>query len=392
MDKKNQSLINLKKTLALEKPDKIPTMIAVQGWAYAYAGVTRQEILDDPVKCAELSTKYLDDLNVDIAAFNEIAIGPLQALKSKSYLWAPDGCTITHAQAIDDYFGPEYYAQFIENPNGFLSETALKKRIPAFQLTKQEAMECLKEAGRKFKVQAYTNQLILQKFEEKGIMNLFGGEAPLFMSPFTQIFDFFRGITGALTDLRRRPETVKEACDALMKQTALIQHYQTDVEAIKASFVDKMFPFGVSILNAECFLAPKEFEKQYMAYFKEYIGPYLEAGVKYAIIGEGSILKVADQFADLPKGSIMLLLGTDDPFKIGKIFKGKQTICGGITMDLLKYGTKQQCIDYTKRCIDELGGEGGFVFAHNSLIMSANDVNVENLREVYEFANEYGKN
>ncbi len=60
---------------------------------------------------------------------------------------------------------------------------------------------------------------------------------------------------------------------------------------------------------------------------------------------------------------------------------------GGMTTDLLGNGTKQQCIDYAKKLIDELGD--GFIFSTNKMVSFRNDCKRENLLAVTDFVRNY---
>ncbi|HAA37834.1 MAG TPA: hypothetical protein DCE00_03055, partial [Firmicutes bacterium] len=106
---------------------------------------------------------------------------------------------------------------------------------------------------------------------------------------------------------------------------------------------------------------------------------------------EGSFLKTIDRYRQLPKGAMVMMLDEDDPFEVHKAIGDWATLCTGIRSDLLKYGTKQQCIDYAKKCFDTFAPGGGFMFLQNKPFLYAQDVNPENVVAVYEFANEYGK-
>jgi hypothetical protein len=60
---------------------------------------------------------------------------------------------------------------------------------------------------------------------------------------------------------------------------------------------------------------------------------------------------------------------------------------GGMSTDLLGNGTEQQCVDYAKKLIDELGD--GYVFSANKMISFKNDCKRENLLAVTEFVLNY---
>lgn len=93
----------------------------------------------------------------------------------------------------------------------------------------------------------------------------------------------------------------------------------------------------------------------------------------------------------MPKGSMIFLLDEDDPFEVYKSIGDWATIGTGIDSSLMKFGTKQQCIDYVKKCVDTFAPGGGFWFMPSKPLLCDNDVKIENLRAVYETINEYGR-
>ena len=117
----------------------------------------------------------------------------------------------------------------------------------------------------------------------------------------------------------------------------------------------------------------------------------MEKGAKYFLKGEGAFLNTIERYKELPKGSMLILLDQDDPFEAYKLIGSHQTLAAGPNLDLLKAGTKQQCIDYTKKCFDTFAPGGGFIFCPPKSIVAPSDVTDENVVAVYEFANEYAK-
>ena len=378
-------------TFRFEKTDRIPTLMFPQGWSYDYAGVRRCDVIHDPAACADAATKYLDDFDLDISAFYEVNLPAIQALGCTNYYWAPNGSSVQHDQVSDRYCGADKYPAYIADPMGFMQNEGIKPRVPAFSLPKEQAYEALKNAAKEVKYAGAVSQMVAQKFDEKGVLNAFAAPGPYFNGPFGQIFGLFRGIKEALLDLRRRPEMVAEACDAYMEQASHVFGFKKTAEEVNAAYPEGLLRMGVSILNPEAFLSPAQFDKYYMQYFKKYLTPYMEAGFTFFINGEGDMRRIIDQFADLPKGSICMMLCQNTTEEIAPALAGKQTIVAGIHMNDLRVFSKEECIDIAKRNIDTYGRDGGFIFGHNSCLMNGSDVKTENLKAVYDFALEYGK-
>ena len=56
-------------------------------------------------------------------------------------------------------------------------------------------------------------------------------------------------------------------------------------------------------------------------------------------------------------------------------------------VELLGNGTPQECVDYAKKLIDELGD--GYIFSENKMLSFKNDCKRENLLAVREFVRDY---
>lgn len=370
-----------------KEPKKVPVGMEFITWPFAYAGVTYREVMNDPKRAAKAYVKFLDDIELDwVWGPTGVAhpVESFQALGINNYGIAIDDTCIQHQQAYTKYMEDDEYDEYIKDPLGFQRNVFFRRIAPAFSLPRAEAYEALKDAAKKFKSFREMNNLINKTiFEEKQIVSLMGPSSPFFYAPFDVLFDHVRGIKNALIDIRRRPAKVKEACDAIWAQT--------NPHLNPADFKNKPFPMGVTFYHSACFISPKQFDELVFSYFLEGYGPAIESGLKFFLKGEGQFLNLLDRYRQLPKGSVVMMLDEDDPFEAHKIIGDWQTIATGIRTDLMQYGTKQQCIDYVKKCFDTFAPGGGFMFILNKPLIAAHDVNMENLVAVYQTANELSR-
>ncbi|HZK24826.1 MAG TPA: hypothetical protein VFC74_05520, partial [Oscillospiraceae bacterium] len=279
----------------------------------------------------------------------------------------------------------EDYDTLIEDFPAF-RKTMFLRKYPVFNESNAVAYEALKEAAMEYKTYFLANSLINETlFGDKQIVSLHGPESLRYSSAFNSLFDYYRGIPKSLSDLRRRPAVVREACKVI-RDRALSQ-----LSAKPEDYQGKGFPLGMTVYHSECFLSPKQFDELFFKDFKEFYGPFMEAGAKFFLKGEGKFLNTIDRYRQLPKGAIVMMLDEDDPFEVYKAIGDWATVATGIRSDLLKYGTKQQCIDYVKKSFDTFAPGGGFMFLQNKPFLYAQDVKPENVVAAYEFANEYGK-
>lgn len=276
------------------------------------------------------------------------------------------------------------YEQLIADPNDFMLNVLSLRKYDKFKASKEEAYDALKKAAQAMKTHIEMNTLIQNKVrDEFGIIRLWSDY--FVQHPLDFIHDSLRGMKGALVDIRRHPDKLMEAINVLCEKS--LAESVTDFDIIKGND----WPFVRSCYHIAPYIGLKDYKKYWWPFFLKMWRPYIDAGIKVILKSEGKSGYTFDMFRELPKSSMIIQLEEDDPFEVYKQIGDVATLATGITSNLLKYGTKQQCIDYVKKCFDTFAPGGGFIFMSDRPLLCANDTNVENLFAVYEFAKEYGK-
>ncbi|MFZ7132325.1 MAG: hypothetical protein ACOWWR_08205 [Eubacteriales bacterium] len=379
---------NLKDALNFKEPEKVPVGIEVAMWPFVYSGVKYDEVKDQPDTAAQAYLKFLDDIEIDymwgITGVTK-PIDAFQCLGTKSFMFGSDGNSIVHAQTNDMPMDESEYDDFIKDPHTYWREVLLRRRVPAFHNSEEEAYNSFLKALNAYRPVHETNDLILSGIADKGIPIL-SSNGPKYKVPLDTLFDKVRGIKNTLVDLRRHPDKVKKACDGIFEiDMAIMREKVSDYEG-----KDDLF-CGATVYHSACFLNLKQFDEMFMYYLKKGFMQFFEAGVHMFLKGEGKFFHTLNRFRELPKGSMVIMLEEDDPFECYKEIGDWATLATGIRAELLKYGTKQQCIDYVKKCFDTFAPGGGFIFLQDRPLMGRTDAKIENLIATYEFANEYGK-
>ncbi|MCL1804667.1 MAG: hypothetical protein FWG28_01490 [Clostridiales bacterium] len=380
---KKERMQNLLDATSFREPKKIPVGAEILTWPFSYAGVRYADVMDDAVKTAQAYVKFLDDIQLDFLWGGMVtsAVNALQAMGCNHFALGDDGTAIIHRQPEVEFMEAEEYADLIGDLDAFKAGL-LRRRVKALQLPREQAYEKVLLALRAIRPWVEANAMIKEAiFEERGVAELTGNPV-MFMGPLTVLFDKYRGIKDTLVDLRRRPEVVRQACDVILDDRKRL------LSAYDPKEYGYPYPFASTVYHVECFLSPAQYDEYYFNHFMETCLPYMEAGAKFFLKGEGSFINTIDRFRRLPKGSVIFMLDQDDPFEIYKAIGDWQTVATGITVDLLKTGTKEQCVDYVKRSFDTFAPGGGFIFMQNKPLLCANDAKTENLIAVYETANE----
>ena len=374
---------NLIDALSFREPKKVPIGAEVLTWPFSFAGVRYIDIIDDPAAVAREYVKFLDVIDLDFiwGANVTTAVNSLRALGNTSYSIGDDGVSLIHMQPDVEFISADEYPALIKDPLKFGWELT-KRRCAAFKLPKAEAYAKVIESLLELDKWSTANSMISRYIsEEKGIIPLTG--APVgFMSPLTAVFDRFRGVRDTLVDLRRRPDMLRAV------HSVMIERKREELLAYDPKNFTSPYPLGSTVYHVECFISPPQFDEFFFDPFMELMLPYMEAGLKFFVKGEGKFLNTIDRYRKLPKGAVVFMLDEDDPFAVYDAIGDWQSVATGITADLLKMGTREQCIDYVKKCFETFAPGGGFIFMQNKPLLCAGDAKTENLIAVYETANE----
>jgi uroporphyrinogen-III decarboxylase len=105
------------------------------------------------------------------------------------------------------------------------------------------------------------------------------------------------------------------------------------------------------------------------------------------IFFEGNFDSRIKYLLEFPKGKFVAKFDTSDIFRAKEILKGHCCIEGNVPSSLLQAGTKEDVIAYSKKLIDVVGKDGGFILSPRS---STDEVKPENLKAMIDFTKEYG--
>ncbi len=192
--------------------------------------------------------------------------------------------------------------------------------------------------------------------------------------PFDEIADQYRGFKNITIDMKRQPQKVLDAMEALMPKNIAMQNPRVIDEFTTSSIMTHM---GV-------FLNTKDFDKFYWPNFAKLCHIAGERGMHMYIFCEGDWMRFLDHLYDLPAGcQFAFEYGDPKPIK-DKL--GKKHIVGGFyPVTLLRNGTKEQCLDKAKELIDILAPGGNYMWSYDKQALSLADINIENYIAVQEY-------
>ncbi|MCR3922618.1 MAG: hypothetical protein NUK65_08915 [Firmicutes bacterium] len=275
----------------------------------------------------------------------------------------------------------EEYDEFIKNPHDFITEKVAPRMNKGY--AQGEAKRAISFAAAALASMDFNREFAIANStmnERYGYFTPPAGSTSPQSVPYDFIADFNRGFSKIPLDMKRNPDKLEEALEAVMPY--LIAQGQNKVQS----------PLGCNMIMTHMgvFLNKSDFEKFYWPTFHKICHICAERGQAMQLFLEGDWTRFIDHLQDLPQGTRMYMeYGDPQAFK-DKL--GKKMILGGFyPLTLLGYGTKQQCVDKAKEIIDIMAPGGNYFFQFDKSALNPNDVKPENYIAVLEYALENGK-
>ena len=343
-------------------------------------GKTRRDLYWEP----ELWYDVLDKVNGDF--FSDAAIGPgairlpilYQILDAKCINMSESG-VMQHPGAYS--LEAEEYDEFIKDPMYFMMETLMPRLYPALDTTPGRRAMVIAEA-----VQANSEHMAvigstMKRISEKyGYGKSAGGRST---APFDYLSDFLRGMRNITKDMRRCPEKVLDACEALVP-LMVREGLGTNPEELPSYY-------RISIpLHMGSFLSAEQIEKFWFPSMKKVMDELVKYGHGVDLFVEDDWMRHMELLNEF-KGSIRYQFEYGDPVYVKKLFSEKtpegsvHTITGFYPISLLQYGTKEEVIDKAKELIDILAPGGGYVFNFDKGLFTLAEPIAENAKLLGEF-------
>ena len=378
----DQRLARYQAAIALEPVDRVPLATGSNYFAEVYAGFSKQEIIYDPEKWLASELKFAKDFPViDVLRDNRIYAPLYDALGNRNYkLPGRDLKPDTQFQFVEkDYMKAEEYDELIDNPTAFL----ITKICPRLHgeldgdYTVRQANALVKAGLAQATLGGHMRRRTQALADECGMPQPMAG---FFLAPLDALSDTLRDMKGIMMDMRRRPDKVLAACDALADEMIAI--------ALATADPLRRWPIFVPTHKA-MFLSPKEYDHFYWPSFKKVLQTLIEAGHTVRAYLEGNQDAHAHHFKELPKGKILCDIDNQsDIFKVREILKGHQCVAGGIQDSMMIISTPDQVRARVKHLCETIGREPGFILSGGC--NWPYDTKPENFRALCEAVEEYG--
>ncbi|HQE06368.1 MAG TPA: uroporphyrinogen decarboxylase family protein [Tepidanaerobacteraceae bacterium] len=396
-----ERLARIEAAINFEEPDRVPVWGFGGDIVPAYSGYTNYDMCYDEEKTLKASEKFMRDFPFDssmagitgldgrvfcmaFAEYDDLSplmtfiTGPIHDILGDKYTRFP-GREIDKtapAQFIGGTFmEPDEYDQLIEDPVKFIAETVLPRACRNLE-TPRQAMATWVRLG----MEIARSGAFMAEF---GKMNAELGYPPFPMgwgyAPLDIIGDFLRGVSNVVLDIRRYPDKVKKATEAI---TEWMIKYALAYTKMGTKYA--MFP-----LHLNEYLSPKLYNEFYWPYLKKVILALHEVGVKSIVFFEGRHDAHLETILELPKGWGIAYFEKTDVVKAKELLKGHTCVMGGIPITLIASGTPEEIDKYVKDLLEKVKPGGGFILAPG-VAAAPSDTPLENITALIEAVEKYG--
>lgn len=373
-----QKYENFQKAVNRQEGQWVPNAMTNNGGGFFWAGKTARDVAGDHHAYAKALTAFLDETWMDAQVMSGLTTTPRlsDTFTTAENRLAPDG-TLTHLQT--PFMKADEYDQLAADPRAFIANVLLPRKYPNLFADRDAAKAVLKvyaeeQVDNLVMQMGYTSKYLAETYGVYTCVNLM-----MLNTPLDHLFDYFRGFRGTLTDLRRHPDKVQAALDAIWE-------FRSADQVAGPYDPAKGFPFQPCHIPA--YLSPKQYRELYWPYEKKLIEWIASHGGKIFLVMEGRWENIMDCFLEVPKDSLVLNVDDDDFLEVHKRLGDHQILCGGLKLAETRLKTFDQMKDDVKRIIDTCAPGGGLIFCPDKGFVTPGDVNPV-LMECLNFAHEY---
>ena len=274
------------------------------------------------------------------------------------------------------------YDELIKDPFAFLAEKVVprlyKGIIPGDAITTYRNI-IMADTARAYDANTL-NGIIAELKDQYGWYNgAPAGSGGFSAAPFDFLADQVRSFSETMIDVRRDRNKVKEACDALLPLM------------FKLGMPAKPHPNGSisTPLHMAMYMRLKDVEELWLPTYKKLCEQFAARGARVSCFCEQNWDKLIDIADEFPTSQILRFEDAD--MKVMKEKLGKKHFIGtNFTVNMLRYGTKEECIKAARQMLDDTMEGGGVIFGFDKGNFTYGGVNFENCVAVMDTVHKYG--
>lgn len=396
--------------VALKTPDRVPIFPWFHLFPARYVGMTYEEAFYDVDRWLAANEKVIIDYEPDLYTYPAQPIAAAgaahEALDNRQIKWPGHGVGPNRSfQFVEgEYMLAEEYDEFLNDP----ADWTLRKYLPRiygalegfgmlppitsllagyagagiFGILAAPPVAASMDALMKAAQVSGRWGMAYGQFEQK--MNDLGYPAnavAVALAPYDLISDMMRGMRGAMVDMYRCPDKLQAAMQKILPLQIGGAIGQAHMSGNPRIFI----PLH---RGADGFMSNEQFETFYWPTLKALILALIKADLVPCPFFEGTYDQRLEYLAELPPGKVMGCFDRSDMAKVKEVLGGKMCIAGGMPVSLLQHGAPDQVREETRRLIETIGQDGGFIMSCSSVLDEADP---ELVRVWIETTKEFGQ-
>jgi hypothetical protein len=361
--------------VALEKPDRVPVAPLLDHYAATYSGYTNAEIMMNGDKRIAAVIKTATELGPwDMTFLADTANATLLQMGVPIPIKLPGRdlpVNSTHQFQETEFLTPEDYALLERNGMIRFMMDMMGRLNPAWKGLRGSVpfIKTMFEYRKHAKMVKSRGMEVAVGFVHPGVLY--------------EYFSLGRGITAMSADTFKRRDAILSAGKVWAKGMA-------DMAIMSSRFcgVSRVF-VGQSRSSPE-FISRRNFETLALPDLEYTVNRLVAAGITPILHSDTNWTKFFDLFLRFPARKCILELdGRSDIFKAKEILGNHMCIMGDVPATLLATGTRDEVLAYCRHLIETVGKGGGFILSSGCSL--PNNAKVENVRALYEAAQQWGR-
>ncbi|MDT3697935.1 MAG: uroporphyrinogen decarboxylase family protein [Thermincola sp.] len=394
----------------LKVPDRVPIFLVGHYMPAKIAGLSYRDAYYKQDDFLEACKKFIFEYEPDIyfqADAPVITPGPVHDIWGTVQMsWPGHGIdpNTSHQFWEGEYMKQDEYDHFLDDPSDFLFRVytpRVFKNLEGLSMLpplKVLAMGCytggfmagcfaqpqvtaaLEAMLKASKAGAEWGMKFFQFHKEMEQLGFCASSSAPALAPFDVISDMLRGMKGSMMDMFKVPDKLIAAQEKLYPMIL-----GTAIEGAKATGISRVFiPLH---RGADGFMSPKQFETFYWPHLKRLLLDLIDAGLTPMPFFEGVYDQRLEYLAELPKGKIIGWFDRSDMVRVKEVLKDTMCIMGGMPISKLQVGTPDSIKEHTKKLIDTVGKDGGYIMTASTVLDEAKP---ELVKVWVDFTKEYG--
>ena len=385
----------------------LPLFFLQQLFPANYVGMTYKEAFYDLDKWLAANEKAIKDFDPDVYFFLEAGVmspgRTYEILGHTQTKWPGGGVDEnTSFQFVEkEYMKADEYDLFLDDPSDFLLRYYLprtNKALEGLQMLAPlkglimgpsmfaaqlnippvaAAFSALSEAGLEMARWTVGYQEFYKSMASKGYPLFSAG---ISLAPFDLISDFLRGMRGIMLDMYRCPDKLIAAQEKVLPLLIGMAAGAAHLSGNPRIFI----PLH---RGADGFMSLEQFETFYWPFLKSLINALVDLGLTPCPFFEGVYDQRMHYLRELPQGKVFCFFDRSDLFKAKDVIGDVVCIGGGMPLSMLIAGSPEEIRELTRKHIEIVGKDGGFVMSAST---SMDDAKPELVRAWVDAVHEFG--